>query len=155
MSPLLRRFQIFTSLVNRNQGTDVPRSPKAHNVNANETKSENETGRKWWEVDGWNDISDEERETIREDAKAVDAAILEADDEKLTSGFENAKPEVERLGREAREALVRYRVVQRYVEAVRQRLRGTPRSDGNSAADEVAAGPGHRSDSAGSGPGTT
>jgi hypothetical protein len=83
-------------------------------VNANETKTESEVDRPWWEVDGWNDISDEERETIREDAKAVDAAILEADDEKLASGFENAKPEVERLGREAREALVRYRVVQRY-----------------------------------------
>ena len=155
MSPLLRRFQIFTSLVNRNQGTDVPRSPKAHSVNANETKTESEVDRKWWEVDGWNDISDEERETIREDAKAVDAAIREADDEKLASGFEKAKPEVTRLGREAREALVRYRVVQRYVEAVRQRLRGTPRGDGDSAANEVAARPRHRGTSARSGSGAT
>jgi hypothetical protein len=124
-------------------------------VNANKTKTDSETVRPWWEVDGWNDISDDERETIREDAKAVDAAIREADDEKLASGFDKAKPEVARRGREAREALVRYRVVQRYVEAVRQRLRGTPRSDGSSAADAIAAGPGHRGDSACGGSGAT
>jgi hypothetical protein len=124
-------------------------------VNANETKTETKVDRPWWEVDGWNDISDEERETIREDAKAVDAAILEADDEKLASGFENAKAAVARLSREAREALVRYRYVQRYVEAVRQRLRGTPRGDGDSAADEVAARPRHRGTSAGGESGQT
>lgn len=118
-------------------------------MNANETKTETKVDRPWWEVDGWNDISEDERETIREDAKAVDAVILEADEEKLASGFENAKATVARLSREAREALVRYRYVRRYVEAVRQRLRETSRGHGRPAADEVAAGPRHRGTAAG------
>lgn len=135
-------------------------------MNANETKTETKTetnvDRPWWEVDGWNELSDEERYLIREDGKAFEAAIESGDDEEFREGFENSKPEVERLRREAREAVFRFRFFRRYVEAFRQRyveafgrLRGTPRGDGNSAADEVAARPGHRGTSAGGESGQT
>ncbi len=126
-------------------------------MNANETKSETkvETGRPWWEVDGFEQLSEDEREIIREDSNELERLVASGDLARIIGGFERANTSVDRLRKEAREALVRYRVFQRYVEAVRQRLRGTPRSDGSSAADAIAAGSRHRGNSSGGGSGAT
>ena len=112
--------------------------------------NENETKRPWWEVEGFDRLSEENREALREDARAVEAA----DATQLAAGYQNAKHELERLRQEANEAINTYCVVRRYVEAVRK-LRTTPAGNGHPPAGAIAAGPGHRSDSAAGGSGPT
>ena len=107
-------------------------------------KPEVEAGRPWWEVEGFDDLTENEKKCFRIEAEE----IAGFNEEQLSEVVDESERTVERSKTNAKRVVNQYRFIRRFYAAVRERLRSAPTGDGHSAAGEIAAGPGHRPDSA-------
>lgn len=78
--------------------------------------------REWWEVEGLDDLPEDDREQIRNDAARVESQRGQS----FRAIFQNAQQGLEDLKREAHTATLRYRVIRRYFEAARQFCNDAP-----------------------------
>lgn len=85
-------------------------------------KFEKTKTREWWEVEGLDELPEDDREQIRNDAARVESQR----GQNFRAIFQNAQQGLEELKREAHTAALRYRVIRRYFEAARQFCHDAP-----------------------------
>ncbi len=107
-------------------------------------KPEIEAGRPWWEVEGFDDLTENEKKCFRIEAGEIECF----NKEELSEVVAYSERTIELSKRNAKRVINQYRFIRRFYTAARERLRSASAGDGGTTATAIAAGPGHRPDSA-------